>query len=230
MAPYFATGVARNTIMLVVLVAAIAFAAGQFAERYSSSGQRRWQLLLSQRPRRPEQTGLLALHHTGAPSKLGGAGDGQWCWVKVRCNGTVTSEQPGLQQAGAAAAVAPAAAAMRQHDVSHAAAPDGLPLAHPAAAEARQIQPATAPAPRAAPPVLPTQAVGAERKPAAKRKAPPKPMLDVVGEAHVLSSSGGTLVTPMLSIGPDVPCCIAGLQTCTLITTWCASYGLMCIH
>lgn len=97
-------------VVLVAVVGVAAFAAGQFAERYSSLGQRRWQLRLPPRHQgsasHPAQP---ALSHAGGSTPAAGSRQGEWRLAKVSWNGTAAADHP-----GSPATVRPAADSQQQ--------------------------------------------------------------------------------------------------------------------
>ena len=171
-----AYGLNRRGIILVVVVAATAFAAGHYSSHRGDA------LLLLQRQNSLTTEVRLASSCTGAARSRDDSSDGQWCWVKVKCDSSAAIN-------GRAAAVNQAPAPARQQADSVGLGTQGQQLAQTAAPEAsRAPEPEAAEAPQGARPALAMQKVspkGGSDKQDARQKA----ILDVVGETNPLQQS-----------------------------------------
>jgi hypothetical protein len=176
-----AGGITRRTVLLVVVVAAaMAYAAGQYTERHGGS----WQLLPPHRQRSLMKDVRLASTSIGSACRHEESSDGQWCWVKVKCDASAARQPSGLGTTSAAASVD-----QQQQTASAARSTNGQQIAQAAAPEAGGPEPEAAGPPQPAQPVSAAQDVSRSGRPD-KQEAEQKPLLDVVGEPHALPDVG----------------------------------------
>lgn len=182
-----AYGFTWRTILLMVVVAATAFSAGQYTQRHGGS----WQLLLSQRQNSFTNDMRAASTFTGASHRHDKSSDGQWCWVKAKCDGIAAAEPSGLGRTGAAAAIDQASAAARQQSAS-VVVPDnnGQQTVQAAAPEAESPELRAAKAPQQTAQFVSAAQEVSKKGGSDKQDAEQKPVLDVVGEAIPLSDVG----------------------------------------